>query len=153
MTFSSILTFIVVTHGGSFMELQSLVARVEAYTRQRLSQYIEELRELCAIDSDSYHKPGLDEMALLLAARMRGLGMHAMIIERESWGNDLFGVFHGNGGANILLLGHMDTVYPVGIAAARPVRVESDVVSGPGVSDMKACILSAISAIEALVSM
>src|SRR6266516_8131568 len=153
MTFSSILTFIVVTHGGSFMELQSLVAGVEAYTRQRLSQYIEELRELCTIDSDSYHKPGLDEMALLLAARMRGLGMHAMIIERESWGNDLFGVLHGNGGANVLLLGHMDTVYPVGIAAARPVRVESDIVYGPGVSDMKGCILSAIYAIEALVSM
>ena len=135
------------------MELQSLVVGVEAYTRQRLSQYIEELRELCAIDSDSYHKPGLDEMALLLAARMRGLGMHATIIERESWGNDLFGVLHGNGGANVLLLGHMDTVYPVGIAAARPVRVEGDIVYGPGVCDMKGCILSAIYAIEALVAM
>ncbi len=134
------------------MELQSLVAGVEAYTRQRLSQYIEELRELCAIDSDSYHKSGLDEMALLLAARMRGLGMHATIIERESWGNDLLGVLHGNGGANVLLLGHIDTVYPVGIAAARPVRVEGDIVYGPGVCDMKGCILSAIYAIEALVA-
>ncbi len=134
------------------MELQSLVAGVEAYTRQHLSQYIEELRELCAIDSDSYHKPGLDEMALFLAARMRGLGMHATIIERESWGNDLLGVLHGNGGANVLLLGHIDTVYPVGIAAARPVRVEGDLVYGPGVCDMKGCILSAIYAIEALVA-
>ncbi len=135
------------------MELQSLVTGVEAYTRQRLSQYIEELRELCAIDSDSYHKPGLDEMALLLAARMRGLGMHATIIERKSWGNDLFSVLHGNGGANVLLLGHMDTVYPVGIAAARPVRVEGDIVYGPGVCDMKGGILSAIYAIEALMLM
>lgn len=42
------------------MDLQSLVKGVEAYTQQRLSQYIKELRELCAIDSDSYHKPGLD---------------------------------------------------------------------------------------------
>lgn len=134
------------------MELQSLVTGVEAYTRQHLSQYIEELRELCAIDSDSYHKPGLDEMALFLAARMRGLGMHATIIERESWGNDLLGVLHGNGGANVLLLGHIDTVYPVGIAAARPVRVEGDLVYGPGVCDMKGCILSAIYAIEALVA-
>jgi glutamate carboxypeptidase len=140
-------------YGGFVMELQSLVAGVEAYTFQRLSQYIEELRELCAIDSDSYHKPGLDEMALLLAARMRGLGMHATIIERESWGNDLFGVLHGNGGANVLLLGHMDTVYPVGIAAARPVRVEGDFVYGPGACDMKGCLLSAIYAIEALVAM
>jgi glutamate carboxypeptidase len=139
--------------GGLIMELQSLVTGVEAYTRQRLSQYIEELRELCAIDSDSYHKQGLDEMALLLAARMRGLGMHATIIERASWGNDLYGVLHGNDGANVLLLGHIDTVYPVGIAAARPVRVEGDIVYGPGVCDMKGCLLSAIYAIEALVAM
>ncbi len=135
------------------MDLQSLVVGVEAYTRERLSQYLEELRELCAIDSDSFHKQGLDEVALLLAARMRGLGMHATIIERESWGNDLLGVLHGNGGANILLLGHIDTVYPVGIAAARPVLVEGDIVYGPGVCDMKGCILSAIYAIEALVAM
>jgi glutamate carboxypeptidase len=135
------------------MDLQALVAGVETYTRQRLSQYIEELRELCAIDSDSYHKPGLDEMAQLLAARMRGLGMHADIIHRETWGNDLYGVLHGNGGANVLLIGHVDTVYPVGIAAARPVRVEGDNVYGPGVCDMKGCILSAIYAIEALRAM
>jgi glutamate carboxypeptidase len=135
------------------MDLQTLVAGVEAYTREHLSQYIEELRELCSIDSYSYHKPGLDEMALFLAARMRGLGMHATIIERQSWGNDLLGTLHGNGGANVLLLGHMDTVYPVGIAAARPVQIEGDIVYGPGVCDMKGGVLSGIYAIEALKAM
>jgi glutamate carboxypeptidase len=135
------------------MDLQTLVASVEAYTRERLSQYIEELRELCSIDSYSYHKPGLDEIALFLAARMRGLGMHATILERESWGNDLLGTLHGKGDANVLLLGHMDTVYPVGIAASRPVQVDGDIVYGPGVSDMKGGILSAIYAIEAMVAM
>ena len=135
------------------MDLQTLLTGVEAYTRERLSQYIEELRELCSIDSYSYHKPGLDEMALFLAARMRGLGMHATIIERESWGNDLLGALHGNGGGNVLLLGHIDTVYPVGIAAARPLQIEGDIIYGPGVSDMKGCILSAIYAIEALLAM
>ncbi len=135
------------------MDLQTLLTGVEVYTREHLLQYIEELRELCSIDSYSYHKPGLDKMALFLAARMRGLGMHATIIERESWGNDLLGTLHGNGGGNVLLLGHMDTVYPVGIAAARPVQVEGDIIYGPGVSDMKGCILSAIYAIEALLAM
>ncbi|HYB01991.1 MAG TPA: M20/M25/M40 family metallo-hydrolase, partial [Ktedonobacteraceae bacterium] len=135
------------------MDLQTLLNGVEAYTRERLSQYIEELRELCSIESYSYHKPGLDEIALFLAARMRGLGMHATIIERESWGNDLLGTLHGNGGSIVLLLGHMDTVYPVGIAATRPLKVEGDIIYGPGVSDMKGCILSAIYAIEALLAM
>ena len=135
------------------MDLQTLLTGVEKYTRERLSEYIEELRELCSIDSYSYHKSGLDEIALFLAARMRGLGMHATIIERESWGNDLLSTLHGKGGGNVLLIGHMDTVYPVGIAKARPVEIEGDIIYGPGVSDMKGCILSGIYAIEALLAM
>src|SRR6266436_8586433 len=134
------------------MDLQSLVSGVEAYTQQHLSHYIEELRELCAIDSDSYHKPGLDEMAARLGARMRNLGMQATIIERADWGNDLFGVLQGKDGGNVLLLGHIDTVYPVGTAAARPLLVDGDTILGPGTCDMKGCILSAVYTVEALLS-
>src|SRR5438270_10166859 len=135
------------------MDLQSLVLDVEAYTRQRLSEYIEELQMLCAIEAHSFHKPGLDEVAIYLAARMRGVGMHVSIIERKQYGNDLLGVMHGPGRGNVLLLGHTDTVYPVGTAAARPVRLVGDALYGPGVCDMKGCILSAIYAIEALLAM
>src|SRR6266581_1160008 len=134
------------------MNLSSLVLDIQAYTQQHLTHYIEELRTLCSIDSFSYHKPGLDEVATYLSARLRGLGMDATIIEHKAWGNDLFGVIHGEGKGNVLLLGHTDTVYPVGTAATRPVRLEGDTVYGPGVCDMKGCILSAIYAIEALLA-
>jgi glutamate carboxypeptidase len=134
------------------MDLQTLVLNVQDYTQRHLPLYIEELRKLCSIDSYSYHKPGLDEMATYLAARMRGLGMEATIIEREACGNDLLGVIHGKGKSNVLLLGHTDTVYPVGTAAARPLRLEGETLYGPGVCDMKGCILSAIYAIEALLA-
>ena len=132
------------------MDTQSLVREVEKYTQRRLPQYIEELRELCAIDSDSYNKVGLDTMAQRLGERMRGIGMHVDIIQREKWGNDLLGVLRGTGKGNVLLLGHIDTVYPVGTAAARPLRVEGNTVYGPGVCDMKGCILAALYAIEAM---
>lgn len=132
---------------------QSLVTSIEAYVQQRLPQYIQELSHLCAIDSGTYHKAGLDEVALYLSRRMHGLGMDATIIENEHWGNDVYAVMRGEGEGKLLLLGHIDTVYPVGTAAARPVRVESDTIYGPGVCDMKGCILSAVYAIEALVAM
>src|SRR6266851_5239799 len=135
------------------MDLQSLVSGVQAYVQPRLPQYIEELRALCAIDSDSYHKPGLDAMAAWLAARMRNLSMGVTIIENEKWGNDLLGVIKGDGSGTVLLLGHIDTVYPVGTAAARPLRVEGDTIYGPGVCDMKGCILSAVYAVEAMLAM
>ena len=134
----------------TIMDKHSLVVDVETYTRQHLARYVDELRTLCAIDSYTFHKPGLDAVADYLAARMRGLGMMARIFEQEYWGNDLLGVLHGNGKSNILLLGHMDTVYPPGIAAERPVHMEGNIVYGPGVSDMKGCLLTALYAIEGL---
>lgn len=134
------------------MDVQALVAEVEGYVQQRLSQYIEELRELCAMDSGSYHKSGIDRVTTYLAARLHGLGMDVKIIENDLWGNDIYGELRGDGAGTVLLLGHADTVYPVGIATERPLKIEDNVIYGPGVYDMKGCILSAIYAVEALLA-
>lgn len=135
------------------MDTRTLVFGVENYLQQQQARYLDELRELCAIDSDSHHKVGLDYMATRLAARMRGLGMDATIVEQEQWGNDLFATIRGDGRGSVLLLGHMDTVYPRGTAARRPVRVENDVAYGPAVIDMKGGILLGCYVIEALLAL
>ncbi len=135
------------------MNMQALVVGVEAYLQQQQHRYIDELREVCAIDSDSHNKAGIDKMATYLAARMRGLGMEATIVEQEQWGNDLIGTLQGEGEGSVLLLGHMDTVYPIGTAARRPVRIEKDIAYGPGVIDMKGGILLGFYAIEAMLSL
>ncbi|MBS1251043.1 MAG: Carboxypeptidase G2 [Anaerolineales bacterium] len=56
----------------------------------------------------------------------------------------------GNGEAHIMLMGHLDTVYPDGTAAARPMQIEGDRILGPGVSDMKAGLLTGLYAVSAL---
>ncbi len=56
---------------------------------------------------------------------------------------------HGSG-PRILLLGHHDTVFPLGTAAARPVRVEGERALGPGVADMKGGVLVGLAALERL---
>jgi len=132
------------------MDLHNLVVGVERYTQQRLPQFIAELSALCAIDSFTYYKAGLDQVAALLGERMRGLGMDVTIAEQATWGNDLLGVLRGDGEGVLLLLGHMDTVYPIGTAAERPIYVVGDKLLGPGVCDMKGCILLAMYALEAL---
>jgi glutamate carboxypeptidase len=134
------------------MKLSSLAVNVEAYTKARVPRYIEELRAWCAIDSGTDYKLGLDKMAHILAEHFRRLEMEVTLFEQERYGNDVLGVLRGNGTGNVILLGHTDTVYPVGTAAARPLRIENNSVYGPGVCDMKGCILSAIYAIEALLA-
>jgi len=135
------------------MDIQSLVVGVEEYLQLHRTRYLEELHDLCAIDSDSYNKAGLDSMATYFAAHMRGLGMATTIVEQEQWGNDLYATLHGDGKGCVLLLGHMDTVYPRGTAARRPVRVENEIIYGPGVIDMKGGLLLGCYAIEALLAL
>jgi glutamate carboxypeptidase len=57
--------------------------------------------------------------------------MEVSLYEQEQWGNDLYGILHGSGQGKVTLLGHMDTVYPVGTASARPVQVQGNKVLGP----------------------
>ena len=57
----------------------------------------------------------------------------------------------GAGEAPVVLLGHSDTVWPVGtLAGPVPLRVEEDVVAGPGAYDMKAGLVVMLAAVEAL---
>src|SRR5687768_1636039 len=48
------------------------------------------------------------------------------------------------GTPRVLVLGHYDTVWPVGTLAARPFAVTDDRASGPGIFDMKAGIVQAL---------
>ena len=57
---------------------------------------------------------------------------------------------NGDGGPDVLLVGHTDTVFDEGTAAARPFRVEGARAFGPGVSDMKGGLLAGFAAVEAL---
>src|SRR5256885_446839 len=54
------------------------------------------------------------------------------------------------GEPQVLLLGHFDTVWPLGTAAARPFDVRNGIATGPGVFDMKAGIVQGLFALAEL---
>ncbi len=56
----------------------------------------------------------------------------------------------GQGNRQLLLLGHMDTVWPMGEAQRRPFRVSHDKATGPGAFDMKGGLVIALYAVMAL---
>jgi glutamate carboxypeptidase len=124
----------------------SLVAHLET----RLSLYLDDLRELSAIDSFSYDKAGVDRVQDWLAGRLENLRFSIDRRQNEGWGDDLVARRRDGGRGRVMLLGHADTVYPIGTAAERPMAVDGDRLLGPGTCDMKAGLLAGIYAVEAL---
>jgi glutamate carboxypeptidase len=57
------------------------------------------------------------------------------------------------GTPRVLVLGHLDTVWPLGTLARWPFRVDGDVATGPGVFDMKAGVVQALHALSLLPSL
>ncbi|MBK8046341.1 MAG: M20/M25/M40 family metallo-hydrolase [Anaerolineales bacterium] len=132
------------------MNTDALAVAVTNYMNLHLDRYLADLRTLVAIDSGTHHKPGVDAVQDWLQLRLDQLGFDVERLHQPVLGDNLLATRHGEGKRRILLLGHADTVFPVGTAAARPFRMEEGKVLGPGSCDMKAGLLSGIYAVEAL---
>jgi glutamate carboxypeptidase len=100
------------------------------------------LRELVEIESPSL-SPGARAVSERMAQELEPLGATVTLLD----GGHLRAELPGRG-RPLLLSGHVDTVWPVGTLATMPFRVDGDAAYGPGVHDMKACLVLLVEAIR-----
>ena len=103
---------------------------------------VKTIERLVKIESHTEDEDGLMSVASLLEARLKELGA---TVSRQKPAHDVAGEnivarIKGRGGKNILLMAHMDTVYPAGTLAKAPFRIEGNKAYGPGIGDDKAGI-------------
>jgi len=99
---------------------------------------IETLRELVLIESGSGNIPGLIRIADYAEARLKSLGATTERIKvLDSERIMVKGVLTGSGALKVMLLAHLDTVYPEGILATQPIRTDGNKMFGPGIADDK----------------
>jgi glutamate carboxypeptidase len=116
-----------------------------------LPAFLADLATLVNIDCGSYTKAGVDEVGSWVAGFLGRLGATVTRHQHETLGDTIVGEFRGKpGGRRVLLIGHMDTVFDPGTAAARPFRIADGVAFGPGVTDMKGGLLTGLYALRAL---
>lgn len=99
------------------------------------------LEEVVNIDSGSGNKAGVDKVGAVFRAHLERAGIATQVFPLEKHGDCLLAEVPGSAGSDaphVLLLGHMDTVFPDGTVAQRPYRAEGGIAYGPGVADMKA---------------
>jgi glutamate carboxypeptidase len=112
--------------------------------------FLDDLRAMVNIDSGTYTPAGVARVAEYLRERFAEVGCAVELRPGRELGPQLVARLQGSGQGRVLLIGHMDTVFPEGEAARRPFRVEDGRAYGPGVLDMKAGLLVGIYALRLL---
>jgi glutamate carboxypeptidase len=114
---------------------------------------LELLRELTLLESPSLEKAPADRCCGFLADQWLLRGGLVHVLKQHQRGNHLRIISSPNSShprRQLLVLGHYDTVYPTGTLSRMPFKISAGKAYGPGVFDMKAGIIQALFAFEAL---
>jgi glutamate carboxypeptidase len=125
---------------------------------QIMDAYLEDLKTIVNIDSGTYTKPGVDRVGDYLQDRFESFGFSTHIERQAAFGNHLVATHTGRArkGSRILLIGHIDTVFPEGEAERRPFAISTRdgkrIATGPGVLDMKSGVLIGMYGLHLLIA-
>ena len=139
------------TGADAVLELDALRATIAA----DFGDHLADLERLVNIDCGSYTPDGVDEVGRWTGAFLQGLGAQVEVRPDPSgqFGATVVGTFTGAPGlSRVLLIGHMDTVFDPGTAAARPFRIDEGTAYGPGVTDMKSGLLAGLYSLKAILA-
>jgi glutamate carboxypeptidase len=120
-----------------------------SYCEQHVAETIETIEALVRLESPSTDKAAVDRGGHELGLRLRALGADVEVLAQAERGHHLRARL-GGAGRPVLILGHFDTVWPIGTLERMPLRRDGDRLHGPGTFDMKAGIAIALGAIGAL---
>lgn len=118
--------------------------------RQRESELLDSLRAIVELESPSNDKTAVDRLARYLQERCADLGGAVEVLPQAAYGDLTLANWKAEQGAAqpVLVLTHIDTVWPLGTLARKPFTVEGRVARGPGVFDMKASVAMMLEALR-----
>jgi glutamate carboxypeptidase len=124
-----------------------------AYLRGRERAMVRVLGEFVRCESFSYEKKAVDAFGAMVAREWKRRGAAVRVLKSKERGDNLrleIRASAARAAGQILVIGHIDTVYPVGTVAKMPFRVSGGRAWGPGTFDMKGGIVLALFAVDAL---
>jgi glutamate carboxypeptidase len=125
------------------------MSRVLNHLRDQQEAMTRTLEQLVAIESPSSEREAVNAVGDFVGAAFADLGARVEHVPQSAFGDHLR-VSWGEGQGQVLLLGHMDTVWPLGETQRRPFRVAGEKATGPGVFDMKGGLVVGLYAVAAL---
>ncbi|MFS0658899.1 M20 family metallopeptidase [Niallia alba] len=125
---------------------------MQEYFEQEKNNMLQLLERIVNIDSGSYQKTGVDKVGEILIREFEQLGFIAEVHEVVDRGNNIVLKHKEATTPSVLLIGHIDTVFPAGTVQKRPFTIVGDQAKGPGVFDMKASHVMTLYSLKYLIS-
>jgi len=127
-----------------------------AFLRPQLPKMLAVLRGFTLAESPSTEKAPADRCAELIAAEWRKRDVRVELVLQKIRGNHIRIEWRPatatKSSGQLLVLGHYDTVYATGTLSKMPFHTSGSKIFGPGVFDMKAGIVQALFALDALLA-
>jgi len=109
------------------------------------------LRRLVELESPSTDKASVDRLGKVLAEELSASGAQVTLLSSDRYGDHIRAVVGASSkDGQLLVLGHLDTVWELGTLQAMPFRVADGLAHGPGTFDMKAGLVQLVFALRAL---
>ena len=110
------------------------------------------LGEVVNMDSGTGDAAGAARVQAVLGAQLRASGAVVTVepSEAPAVGGNTVATLTGSGRGRILIIAHVDTVFPAGTVAQRPFRMDAERAYGPGVDDEKGGAVQAVTALKIL---
>ncbi len=133
------------------MNATGMRGAIRERARGMQEEYLRDLKRIVDMDSPTDDKAGVDAVGRIVRGWLEAGGGAVESFQQTERGDHLRATWQGiEGSPTVVLVGHVDTVYPTGTVAQRPFTVTGNRTTGCGVSDMKSGILSGIYALRIL---
>jgi glutamate carboxypeptidase len=107
------------------------------------------IETLVRLESPSTDKAAVDRCGTEISARLEAIGGRVNRMKQQERGDHVRAEF-GGAGPQIMMLGHFDTVWPVGQLERMPLREQDGRLHGPGIFDMKSGLSIGMLAVRAV---
>jgi len=128
--------------------------KIIAHFESRAPAIVELIRALVERETTSREEARLDEIAGFVTDQLVAIGGEVRLISKPGFGTHLRARFFDDGfpglTPRLLIIGHLDTVWPIGTLARLPFRITPDgKAHGPGIFDMKSGVAMVVEALRA----
>jgi glutamate carboxypeptidase len=129
------------------------INELHSWLRKHEREIVRLLGRMVEIESPTHDKVAVDRLGRFVAGEWKRHGATVGMLRQREYGNHVIAEMRPQrktSTGQLLVLGHLDTVYPMGTLAKMPFRVSKGLVWGPGTFDMKGGLAIALAAVDAI---